>query len=527
MVKKILVICVLITLTITQAKAFDFYAPNNDGVRIYYDFQGGVGNRVIVTAREGIFPTYSGVINIPDYVTYEGVKYAVETIGEGAFYGCTELTEVILPPTMKTFRERAFDGCNKLKKINFPDGVTSIRYRAFSDCSSLKNVSLGANLTEIDMYAFINCSALESVTFGNKLSRIDYCAFSGCNELKSVILPESVAEIGDFAFSSTGLTSITIPNGVKTIGSRAFSYCNNLEQVIIGDNVSFIGRSAFIHCNSLKRFVVSGQNNKYSDEDGVLVSKDKTILIIFPAGKSTSEIPSSVKIIGEAAFAGGDFSEIIIPANIDSIGPAAFYSCRNLEKVVFSENLRSIADSAFHEASLLEYITIPDNVISIGKDAFSGCRSLIGVVIGMNVKEIGKDAFYGTSVRSLYNRNPVPQVVKENLGLYYVKLHVPNGSLDLYKNASYWGDFYFYEITEDEYDESIVENENVVKENIIIVGTSNGISVSSNSPATVTVYSMSGQMVYQQHLRDRLDIQLQRGIYIIKAGNVTKKAYVK
>jgi len=523
--KRLLGISVFIILTIAQANAYDFDALNNDGVRIYYAFQGGSGNRVMVVSREGIFPTYSGVVNIPESVTYEGVKYDVEVIGEGAFERCPELTEVILPPTIKTIRERAFSQCDKLKKINFPDKITSIRYRAFSNCSSLKTASFGDNLTEIGMSAFIQCTSLESISFGNKISLIDRECFYGCQELKNVILPESLTEIGEYAFLACALTNITIPNSVKTIGSNAFKNCVNMEQVVIGDNVSFIGRSAFSYCIGLKQFVVSGKNNKYSSENGMLVNKDKTTLVIFPGGKSISEIPSSITIIGESAFAESNFTEITLPANIDSIGPTAFYNCSKLESVTLPENLRIIADSAFHLNYSLKYIVIPDNVISIGEEAFSRCWGLSGLIIGMNIKKIGNKAFTETRISGLYNRNPVPQVI-EGSGLeslsYSAILHVPKGSLNLYKNSISWSKF--YTITEDEY---IVANDNVAKENIIISNTANGINVSSSSPATVIVYSISGQMVYKQHMRDRLDIQLKRGLYIVKVGDITKKVFVK
>lgn len=41
--------------------------------------------------------TYSGDVNIPPHVTYEGVTYTVTSIGYGAFKGCRGLTFVTIP----------------------------------------------------------------------------------------------------------------------------------------------------------------------------------------------------------------------------------------------------------------------------------------------------------------------------------------------------------------------------------------------------------------------------------------------
>ena len=522
MMKKIFILCILTMLTIVQAKAYDFYALNNAGVKIYYEIQAGIGNRVMVVSREGSSPAYSGVVNIPDQVTYEGVQYVVEAIGSGAFERSWELTEVILPPNIKTIRERAFYQCPKLKGIIIPDKVTSIRYYAFYDCDELRTVSLGAGLTEIGERAFNSCEVLESVTFGNKVSLIGSEAFSICPKLKNVILPESLEEIGYAAFSATGLTSITIPNSVHSIHGYAFSSCGYMEQAVIGDNVSFVEGFAFFSCSKLKKFIVSEQNKNYSSEDGILVSKDKTILVNYPNGKSTFSIPASIKVIGKEAFAGCDLREITIPENVDSIGPEAFSNCSNLKSVIFPENLKIIADRAFQYNYAIDSIVIPDNVVSIGAYAFSSCSRLDYLIIGKNVKEIGICAFEGSYMKLVFNKNPIPQIV-EDIGMldYHTSVFVPVGSGDLYKNANYWRTF---NIVEYEY---VVANESIINEDITMFNTTDGITVNSSLPTTVAVYSISGQMVYQKYMRDRLDIKLQRGIYIVKAGDVTKKMYVK
>ena len=151
MTRKIFISCLLSIYAILQVSAFDFYETNKDGVRIFYDIQAGTANRAIVVEGNQY---YTGVVNIPDSVTYEGVKYGVETIGSYAFSNSTGLTEVILPPNMKTIREFAFFRCGNLTSIHPLENVTTIRDRAFSECEALKELTFSDNLTTIDANAF-------------------------------------------------------------------------------------------------------------------------------------------------------------------------------------------------------------------------------------------------------------------------------------------------------------------------------------------------------------------------------------
>ena len=205
--KLFILISFVFVITNLQA-AYDFYALNSDGVRIYYSIQAGSGNRVMVEKTEGT--VYTGIINIPDSVTYEGETYAVAAIGEGAFAG-SGITVVSIPDSVKTIREYAFAGCYNLTDIIIPDGVTTIRNDAFRECKSLKNVSFGKNISTIGSWAFYGCSKLESIILSDKVTTIDFQAFLGCSGLKSITLSESLTEISDDVFAGcSSLESILL-----------------------------------------------------------------------------------------------------------------------------------------------------------------------------------------------------------------------------------------------------------------------------------------------------------------------------
>ena len=97
--------------------------------------------------------------------------------------------------------------------------------------------------------------------------------------------------------------------------------------------------------------------------------------------------------IGDYAFADSNFTSIIIPDSVKSIGDNAFEDCKSLESVVMPDSVAEIGRSAFRYCRSLENIVIPDGITSIGDRAFSYCRSLESIVIPDSVKEIGAEAF--------------------------------------------------------------------------------------------------------------------------------------
>jgi hypothetical protein len=100
--------------------------------------------------------------------------------------------------------------------------------------------TLPASLTSIGDSGFRNISNLTSVSFesGSQLSTIGDYAFSSSG-LSSITLPASLSTIGASAFQYTGLTSITIPDSVTSIGDSAFEGCTSLGSFTLPNNPLF------------------------------------------------------------------------------------------------------------------------------------------------------------------------------------------------------------------------------------------------------------------------------------------------
>lgn len=89
---------------------------------------------------------------------------------------------------------------------------------------------------------------------GKTVAKIGDEAFMNCKNLKQVTIPDTIQEIGEKAFSNSGLTTVEIPASVKTIGEQAFSECDSLKSVIMNSDAE-CGYSVFYSCDSLTDFV--------------------------------------------------------------------------------------------------------------------------------------------------------------------------------------------------------------------------------------------------------------------------------
>ena len=112
---------------------------------------------------------------------------------------------------------------------------------------------------------------------------------------------------------------------------------------------------------------MSENNSSYQSIEGILFSKDATLLHTYPTGKTNSSytIPDSVTTIGNSAFFNCYFlTEIILPDSVTTIGSYAFYWCTSLTEVIIPDSVTSIGSSAFYNCTKLTEIIIPDSVTS-------------------------------------------------------------------------------------------------------------------------------------------------------------------
>lgn len=156
-----------------------------------------------------------------------------------------------------------------------------------------------------------------------------------------------------------------------------------------------------------KSRVVLPENPYYTEEDGAVYSKDKTVLVAVPKSVTEFTVPPFVKIIGESAFYRcNKLAKVQIPDNVKEIHKYAFGECENLASVQFSEVTPVwLQEEAFYYLPALQSIRIPGCIQSVSH-AFKECHGLISLIC-----EEGVQAISGLNLPSL-QRMSLPASLK-------------------------------------------------------------------------------------------------------------------
>ncbi len=255
----------------------------------------------------------------------------------------------------------------------------------------------GTKVTSIGNNAFRYCRGLTSVRIPENVTSIGDRAFEWCCKLESVAIPYSVRNIGEWAFSNChALKSVTIPSNLERIGGGAFINCRELASVTIPAKVLSIGGAAFAYCSALRKINVDAGNQTFASIDGVLYTKDQSVLLAFPNALTSVRIPKGVTNIGGYAFEGcNGLTSVTIPKGVTTIENNAFKQCGGLASVVMPSGMKKIGDEAFFNCRSLRAITIPDGVCDIGASAFWGCGELTSLTLPQGLTKIGYHAFQG------------------------------------------------------------------------------------------------------------------------------------
>ena len=337
----------------------------------------------------------------------------LEIITHNAFANCVSLDEIFITKSVKQIETDTFVSCfAPTLTFEYDNSITtpylSIFGRAFYGCSGLTNVTvpksvkgfynwdyntyeLGSNPSN----AFINCTSLASITISSYLENIGSNVFENCPNLTSVIFTDDdggnglTMEYRTF-YNNSSITNIVLTNTLKVIGNNSFEGCTGLTTITIPGSVTNIKENAFSGCTGLLTVIFESGTG---DGMEIGVSAFKNLSNI------TTLTLENIKTIGSSAFeACTGITTITIPSTVTSIGPNAFKGCTNLATVIFearTENL-TIDASAFEGCTSITTITISNTVTSIGANAFNGCINLATITFETGASKnlvIGENAF--------------------------------------------------------------------------------------------------------------------------------------
>lgn len=315
----------------------------------------------------------------------------ISSIGMYAFYGCSNLTDIVISSNVTSLGAYSFANCTNLESAYIPGSISSVSGYVFQDCISLETVLLNEGTTTVGAFAFSGCTGLKDIDLPESVTMIGAYAFQGCG-FGTFEFPDTVTSLQTGAFSNcASLESITVPGNISTIYEATFQSCAALKTVILQEGVTAIKSSAFAGCTSLESIELPTSVTAL-DGTGIFSGCTALATVTVPdtltkIGQSVFYICTSLKSfdftnitsIGQAAFYGSGLESIVLPGTL-SMSYGSFNGCAELTSITFCDGITAIAPSAFMGCTSLESVTIISSITAVHTNAFSGCTALKSVV---------------------------------------------------------------------------------------------------------------------------------------------------
>lgn len=275
-----------------------------------------------------------------------------------------------------------YDICNVFGNQNVildMDNIITVRKNALSGCT-IKEFHNVTNNIKFQQYAFndINNKGMQC---------IDGILVSIDDEADNIIIPEGVVIVNnDIDWKS--LECVTFKD-VNTLG-----LINNLPKKVIVDcdtvppitDVLFGLRSNSHSCSEIEW----NDNPVYKTIDGILYAGNK--LIKCPGAKTGYvKIPDFVDEICTRAFSLCNIESVEIPDSVRIIREMAFAGCHKLKNVHIGSGIDKLMTDTFRSCQCLEEIDIPSNIKVIDGGVFSGGCTLKKIGLHEGLHEIGSE----------------------------------------------------------------------------------------------------------------------------------------
>ena len=428
---------------------------------------------------------YSGIVEIPEKIHFNGADYYVIEIGDSAFYHCAKLKSVVVPSTISSVGKKAFAQCGALSAIYCFKGIPNVTQCDTTALDSTYTCTLYVTKNArplykkagwkgvVDIIALYDMLSIDGLIYAyDKINKtailekvVDAASFEGLTvEVPASIKPKGrtisyrVVGIGKDAFRGVNLAKVAIPESVTSIGMNAFRDCHSLKQIVLHPNGLSIADSAFYNCDKLNSiycrtsYIPRVEKSTFNTSNVWLYVPRKTFISNTNNwNRDTWHIHyCNYDVYAQGVFCLVNENGLTATVSYEVLDGKSYY-----DDVVIPETITikgtpyrvtDIGDSAFYDCSDIISVSIPQSVFYIGRSAFEACTTINNITIPYNVMSIGEYAFYGCSSLFWVNSYSVapPVCGKEAFGgiAANCELLVPINSLPNYQLANVWKDFF-------------------------------------------------------------------------------------
>ena len=388
----------------------------------------------------------------------------------------------------------------EITRLAILDGVPYIGDYAFWGLLNVTDVTIPGSVKNIGDYAFASCGGLRTLRIENGVQYIGKGAFGLCLALETVMIPNTVTTIDELAFGLCGnLKIVSIPASVTTLGKQALAFCPSLQWIInaagipqtppegLFDNVDKTKCRLSVLASAEQAFRATAEWKEFNIEPVQATAMGlcgENLLWTYDAGTNameisgtgriydffeewdefkkdieTLELQEGVSTIGRDAFRNCfSLTSVVLPASLDSVDQYPFSSCNQLTSIEVAEGnycYSSVDGVLFNKTKtyLIKYpaakpeeeYCIPNTVTDVQPYAFCDSRRLNKLTIPSSVVTIDQLAFgYCSSLHEIYNY-AAPILIEASVfrGVDQPNciLYVPQQYYQQYKTEEVWKDF--------------------------------------------------------------------------------------
>ena len=336
----------------------------------------------------------------------DGITHSGDLLGY--IFGQTNYAGAAVTQAYASWREATFYIPASLKTITVNGGY--IPYGAFYNCTNITNIYIDDSVINVGDNAFYNCTNLNFNEFngcyylGNENNPYLVLVKTKSQDIASCEISKQTKVICSFAFDScSSLTDISFENGsqLEHIRNYVFYNCSALKNIEIPKSMRTIGNGVFYGCDNINynlydnAYYLGDSSNPY-----IILIKGKNDTI------TTCEIHQNTIIIYQSAFYNYSKLKVIeIPDKVITVHQYAFYGCQAAEQLVLGENIKEIVYGAFSNCTNLKTIKLNCSIVdynyivpnsSSHYEAFANAghnSSELTLVVGSKVTSISKYLF--------------------------------------------------------------------------------------------------------------------------------------
>lgn len=390
-----------------------------------------------------------GRLIIPEEVIFNGITYKVTGIPNYAFYGCSSLTSIYIPNSVKRIGSFSFASCLNIDTLFLGRDIEQIGSACFNgswintvifNCKELPSHISGDTM-------FLGCTGCSGWIPGFPYRTESWNAYSyhyfhkdpfasSYNSIQHIVLGPDVESIPDYMFLPfDNVATFECNAAIKHIGRSAFKNClwfngNSFDfryLISVGDSAFWncsqiytlyvesdsvnIGVESFGNCANLRSIYFDGRKiiGQTSSQGayGVTLTIGERVYDYSSLFFNNWQIDTLVfnatecyQMNSEQVFVGCSVSVLSLGNSVRRLPDKAFKTINNVVGFQLPNTLRYIGTECFYNNGSISFRHL-ELVDSIGERAFWQCTGL--QTLELNGCYIGEEAFAGCSgIDSIY-----------------------------------------------------------------------------------------------------------------------------